>query len=51
MLLFWQARGKGDERYGEEGSGMLLSGDHARVRAWRESEARGRSLARGTKSL
>jgi tRNA (guanine37-N1)-methyltransferase len=31
---------------GEEVPGVLLSGDHAKVRAWREREARGRTQAR-----
>ncbi len=33
---------------GEEVPGVLLSGDHAKVRAWRESAARERSRARAT---
>jgi tRNA (guanine37-N1)-methyltransferase len=33
---------------GEEVPGVLLSGDHAKVRAWREREARGRTWARTT---
>lgn len=33
---------------GEAVPGVLLSGDHAKVRAWRESEARRRSRARET---
>jgi tRNA (guanine37-N1)-methyltransferase len=33
---------------GEEVPGVLLSGDHAKVRAWRESEARERTRARAT---
>jgi tRNA (guanine37-N1)-methyltransferase len=33
---------------GEEVPGVLLSGDHAKVRAWREREARGRTQARVT---
>jgi tRNA (guanine37-N1)-methyltransferase len=33
---------------GEEVPGVLLSGDHAKVRAWRECEARGRTQARVT---
>ena len=31
---------------GEEVPGVLLSGDHAKIRAWRESEARERTRAR-----
>ena len=31
---------------GEEVPGVLLSGDHAKIRAWREREARGRTRAR-----
>jgi tRNA (guanine37-N1)-methyltransferase len=33
---------------GEEVPGVLLSGDHAKVRAWREREARERTRARAT---
>jgi tRNA (guanine37-N1)-methyltransferase len=33
---------------GEAVPGVLLSGDHARIRAWREREARERARARGT---
>ena len=33
---------------GEEVPGVLLSGDHAKVRAWREHEARERTRARAT---
>ena len=33
---------------GEEVPGVLLSGDHAKIRAWREREARGRAQARTT---
>jgi tRNA (guanine37-N1)-methyltransferase len=33
---------------GEEVPGVLLSGDHAKVRAWREREARARARARTT---
>ncbi len=33
---------------GEEVPGVLLSGNHAEIRAWRERESRGRSRARGT---
>lgn len=33
---------------GEEVPGVLLSGDHAQIRAWRESEARERTRARTT---
>ena len=35
---------------GEQVPGVLLSGDHARIRAWREREARERALARETGS-
>ena len=35
---------------GERVPGVLLSGDHARIRAWREREARERARARGTGS-
>jgi tRNA (guanine37-N1)-methyltransferase len=31
---------------GEEVPGVLLSGDHAKIRAWRESEARERIRVR-----
>jgi tRNA (guanine37-N1)-methyltransferase len=34
---------------GEEVPGVLLSGDHAKVRAWREREARERTRARATR--
>ena len=36
------------DRDGEVGLGVLLSGDHARIRAWRECEARERGRARET---
>lgn len=35
---------------GEQVPGVLLSGDHARIRAWREREARERARARATGS-
>jgi tRNA (guanine37-N1)-methyltransferase len=34
---------------GEEVPGVLLSGDHAKIRAWREGQARDRALARTTR--
>jgi tRNA G37 N-methylase TrmD len=40
MLLFRQARGKSDERDGEAVPGVLLSGDHAKIHAWREASGR-----------
>ena len=36
---------------GEEVPGVLLSGDHAKVRAWRERAARERTRARATGKL
>ncbi|MBD0253296.1 MAG: tRNA (guanosine(37)-N1)-methyltransferase TrmD [Rubrobacter sp.] len=36
---------------GEEVPGVLLSGDHAKIRAWRESEARKRTRARTSGKL